>query len=101
MKILRNFKKLREISYKYVLSDKIDYFVKICYFGSKCYSEKKKTQFGITSYFYSLWIPYFKPAVGSGGAGRGAGAGGGRLRRGGGRQAVSRGAEGAPRREAV
>ena len=36
------------------------YIVKIRYFGSKCYSEKK-TYFGIFEYCYSVWIPYIEP----------------------------------------
>ena len=35
------------------------FFAKTRSFGSKYYSEK--TYFGIISYFYSSWIPYFDP----------------------------------------
>ena len=36
------------------------YIVKIRYIGSNCYMEKS-SYIGITSYIYSVWIPYFEP----------------------------------------
>ena len=42
----------------YFLDSFLLYIVKVRYIGSKCYMQK---YFGITSFFYSVWIPYFEP----------------------------------------